>query len=145
MITYVDTSVILKLLLVEEDGADVAERLWSESDVLICVETGYVETRAALGAAHRNSRLTTPALRQAKAGFEDLWLQVAVVVVDTALIRLAGDVAESDKLRGYDAVHLAAAITGGAAVFAAADGRLLAAAQRHNLGIANPLLGYRQR
>ena len=139
MITYVETSVVLKLLVNDERGGEAAERLWLDSDFVVCAEIGYVEARAALAAAHRNARLSTRSFASAKTELEGLWTQVDVVVVNTALIRSAGDLAESDKLRGFDAVHLAAGITSGAAVFASADDRLLAAARRHGLATSNPL------
>jgi uncharacterized protein len=138
VITYVDTSVLLKLLVDDELGGDAAERLWLDSDYLVCAEIGYAEARAALAAVHRNARLSTRSYATARAELEGLWAQVDVVVVTTALIRSAGDLAESEKLRGYDAVHLAAGIASGTTVFASADDRLLAAARRHRMATSNP-------
>jgi uncharacterized protein len=137
--TYIDTSVLLKLLVDDEVGGDAAERLWVGSDHLVCAEIGYAEARAALAASHRNARLSTRSFGTAKNELEDLWSQVDVVVVTTALVRSAGNVAETDQLRGYDAVHLAAALAANAEVFAAADDRLLVAARRHGLATSNPL------
>ncbi len=139
MITYVDTSVVLELLVEDEIGGDTAERLWLESDYVVCAEIGYTEARAALAAAHRSARLNTRSHSAAKAELEGLWAQVDAVVISTALIRLAGDLAESEKLRGYDAIHLAASVASGAAVFASADDRLLAAARRRGFATSNPL------
>ena len=139
MITYVDTSVLLKLLVDDEVGGDAAERLWLDSDYLVCAEIGYVEARAALAAARRNSRLTTRSLRDAKNELEALWAQVGAVTIDTGLVRSAAELAESDKLRGYDAVHLAAALLASATVFASSDDRLLLAAQQQGLATSNPV------
>jgi predicted nucleic acid-binding protein len=55
------------------------------------------------------------------------------------LVRSAGNLAGSEGMRGYDAVHLAAAIVAGASVLATVDDRLLDAALRHGLGVSNPL------
>ena len=139
MITYVDTSVVLRLLVDDELGGDAAERLWLDSDYVVCAEIGYAEARAALVAVHRNARLSRRSYASARAELEGLWAQVDVVVVTTALIRSAGDLAESEKLRDYDAVHLAAGIASGTTVFASADDRLLAAARRHRLATSNPV------
>lgn len=139
MITYLDTSVVLKLLVADEVGGDAAERLWLESDFVVCAEIGYVEARAALAAVHRNSRLTTESYITAKQELEELWSQVDVVAVTAELVRAAGDLAERERLRGYDAVHLAASLAASSAVFASADDRLLAAAERNGLSISNPL------
>jgi uncharacterized protein len=138
VITYFDTSVVLKLLVDDELGGDAAERLWLDSDFVVCAEIGYAEARAALAAAHRNARLTTRLHTSAKAELEGLWAQVDLVVVSAALIRAAGDLAESEKLCGYDAVHLAASLASGAVVLVSADDRLLAAARRHGLATSNP-------
>lgn len=139
MITYVDTSVMLKLLIDDELGGDEAERLWSNSNFVVCAETGYAEARAALAAAHCAARLTPRSHVAAKRELEELWAQVDAVVVSTALVRAAGELAESERLRGYDAVHLAAALAAGATVFASADDRLLAAARKRGFATANPL------
>jgi uncharacterized protein len=139
VITYVDTSVLLKLLLDDEAGAEAAERLWLESEFVVCAEIGYAEARAALASARRNARLDGRALSIAKGEFETLWAQVDVVPVTTEVVLAAGDLAEVEGLRGYDAVHLAAAIAANVAVFATADDGLLAAARRRRFDVANPL------
>ena len=139
MITYLDTSVLLKLLVQDEIGGDSAEQLWMKSDFIVCAEIGYTEARAALAAAYRNARLTSRSHSLAKAELEGLWAQVDVVVITTAIVRTAGDLAEDEKLRGYDAVHLAAGLASHATLFASADDRLLIAAQRHGLATSNPL------
>lgn len=138
MITYFDTSMLMKLVIEDEPHRSGSEQLWLGSDYVLCAEIGYVEARAALAAARRHERLDTAELRTAKDEFELLWEQMSIVVVDTALVRAAGDVAEVDGLRGYDAVHLAAALGGQAAVMASADRQLVAAARRHGLGVAGP-------
>ena len=79
------------------------------------------------------------ALRTSKAQLDDAWQQITVVLVATPVVYAAGDLAESEGLRGYDAVHLAAAIAAQATVFATADLRLMEAAQRQGLGVSNPL------
>ena len=63
---------------------------------------------------------------------------MSVVVVDTELVRAAGDLAERDALRGYDAVHLAAAIAGQVTVVASADRQLVEAARLHGFAVAEP-------
>ena len=139
MITYVDTSVLLKLLVDDEVGGEAVERLWLESHYLVCAEIGYAEARAALASARRSGRLDDAALGTAKAQLGTLWDQIDVVPVTTELVRAAGDLAEVEGLRGYDAVHLAAAIAAQATVVATADIRLLEAAERRRFDVANPL------
>jgi len=109
-----------------------------DSDYVVCAEIAYVKARAAIAAAGRHERLGAAASRTAKDQLELLWEQVSIVVVDTALVRAAGDVAERDGLRGYDAVHLTAAVTGQATVLASADRQLAEAARRRGLNVAEP-------
>lgn len=137
MITYVDTSVLVKLLVVDERGADAAQRVWMSSDTIVCVEIGYVEARAALAAIQRNGRLSRRALGTAKAELDELWSQVWAVPLTADLVSAAGDLAETDSLRGYDAVHLAAAIAAKVDLVAAADGQLVQAAQRRRFAVAD--------
>ena len=139
MITYVDTSVLLKLLVDDERSTDAAQRLWLESDFVVCAEIGYAEARAALAAARRSGRLDTDGLSIAKAGLAALWAQLDLVPVTTALILVAGDLAEAEGLRGYDAVHLAAALAAQATVVATADTQLLEAARRRQIDVSNPV------
>jgi len=139
VITYIDTSVLLKSLMDDEVGASAAQRLWLDSDFVMCAEIGYAQARAALASARRGGRIDGNGLSIAKAELNTLWTQVDVVPVTTDLVLAAGDLAEADGLRGYDAFHLAAPLAGQATVVATADHELLAAAQRRRLDVSNPL------
>ena len=138
MITYFDTSALLKLLVDDEMGTANVEQLWQASTIVVCAEIGYVEARAALAAATRARRLTAAAWRAARVSLDSAWAQLEVVPVTTALVRDAAEVAESNGLRGYDAVHLAAALIIPADTFVSGDNQLCSAAASHNLHIANP-------
>lgn len=137
MITYVDTSVLLKLLVSDADGGEAAQSIWVAAGYVVCAEIGLVEARAALAAARRTGRLDPAAFEVAKAELNALWAQVDRVPVGTAIIEAAAELAETDALRGYDAVHLAAAIAAEAAVVASADAKLSAAAERHGFSVAD--------
>ncbi len=138
MITYVDTSTLIKLLI-EEVGTAEAGAIWEQPDTLVSVRIAHVEARAALAAAQRQRRITASVFRSAGAGLEVLWSQLSVVEVDEDLMRLAGDLATTHSLRGYDAVHLAAAHLVGADVFSSADRRLCDAASTAGFHVANPV------
>ena len=62
-----------------------------------------------------------------------------IVSVTDELVASAAELAELEQLRGYDAVHLAAALTVEAIVLSSADSALCAAAARRGLHVANPL------
>ena len=89
MITYVDTSTLLKLLI-DEDGSDRAERVWDAADTLASVNLIVVDARAALAAATRGARLTTQQHEQAKDHLAALPgdLHLAAVTLGCAIILL---------------------------------------------------------
>src|SRR3954454_19992607 len=138
MITYVDTFTLLKLII-EEPGSDVAAALWDDSDGLTSVSIMYADARAALGAARRAGRVTGPQHRSAVEMLDDLWSQLFVVAVDDGLVLEASKLAERHGLRGYDAVHLAAALRAGASVVSSADRALCEAARAEGFHVANPI------
>lgn len=140
MITYVDTSTLLKLV-VEETGSDVAAVIWDSADALASVGLVVVEARAALAAARRAGRLTADQHREVKREAEALIEELHLVDVGDGLIAAAADLAEVDGLRGYDAVHLAGALFIEAEILTSADGALCEAASGRGLHVANPLDG----
>jgi predicted nucleic acid-binding protein len=138
LITYVDTSSLLKLVI-EEPGSEQAGRLWDTADVLASVALVVVEARAALAAAERGARLTATQHVEAKFELNVLLDELTMVAITDDLIAQAAELADSEALRGYDAVHLAAAVTIGADVITSADTSLCAAGERRGLHVANPL------
>lgn len=142
MITYVDTSTLLKLVI-EEAGSDLAVAIWNAADDLASVRLVVVEGQAALAAAHRAGRLSDRTHRAAKRNLLVLVADLHLVEVTESLVDSAGLIAESDRLHGYDAVHLAAALATKAEVLTSADSDLCLAAQRHGLHVANPLISAR--
>lgn len=138
MITYVDTSSLLKLLI-DEDGSERAELIWDTADALASVALIVVEGRAALAAAQRGGRLSTTQHRRARDEFATLIDELTIVEVTEDLLASAANLAEVESLRGYDAVHLAAALAVEATVLCSADIDLCSAAERRGLHLANPL------
>lgn len=97
---------------------------------------GYVETRATLAAAYRAGRLGEGELRAAKDAFALRWEQLRLIRPEPTVLRLAGELAEEHGLRGYDALHLASALSVPReedVVFAAADKALREAAHAEGL------------
>lgn len=135
MIAYFDTSALVPLL-VQEVGSERANLIWGDADRIVGVRFVYAEGRAALAVASRTGRISRAALRGAVQGLEHLYEQMDMVEISDAIVRRAGALAESHSLRGYDAVHLAAAETllDEDAVLVAGDGPLCRAAA--SLGLA---------
>lgn len=137
MIVYIDTSALIKLL-VDEVGSEQVEQVWDSADVLASSVLVVVEARAALASAMRSKRLDRREHDGARTGLAMLVDQLHLIEITGRLVDRAADLAEAEALRGYDAVHLAAALTVGADVFASADVDLCRAAEQHGLHVANP-------
>ncbi len=137
MIAYFDTSSIVPLL-VEEPATDRCQEHWEAADRVVTVRLARVEAHAALAQAERSSRISSPQLRSAVTGLDDLLGQVDHVEVDDELVRTAAALAEAAGLRASDAVHLAAAlhVADRELVVVAGDRALLAAATTAGLTIA---------
>ena len=138
MITYVDTSTLIKLI-VDEEGSDRAELIWQSADSVASVSLVVVEARAALAAAVRGDRLSSEQLHDARTELAAFVDDLHLVDVTENLIESAARLAETESLRGDDAVHLASALLVDAAVLTSADRDLCEAAERQGLHTANPL------
>ena len=136
MIAYFDTSAVVPLL-VEEPGTDIALRVFLQAETVATVRMTFAEVSAALARASRLSRLTADAHDRALAGLESVWVQMDVLDVDDDLVRAAGALARDHALRGYDAVHCAAAlrVLNATTVALAGDHDLLTAWQREGLQV----------
>lgn len=138
MIAYFDTSAIVPLLI-DEPGSGHARRAWDEASRIVGVQLVYPEARAALAQARRLGRLTSAQLRTAVHALDERFPQIDVVEIDEPLAREAGALAEAHGLRGYDAVHLAAAqrVQQPDLVLVAGDRSLLAAAGAIGVTVAS--------
>ena len=137
MIAYFDTSAVVPLLIAES-GSERAASLWNNSDRVASVRLFYPETRAALAQAERLGRLTARNLRAAVDQLDALLGEMDIVEVDESLALRAGNLSEAHRLRGYDAVHLAAAerIRDPDVVLVAGDTALLEAGSAAGIAIA---------
>lgn len=128
MIGYLDTSAIVPLLVREPTSA-ACRRFWDDADAVVTCRIAHVESAAALAQAERTGRLERDQHLAARALLDGLWAELDVVEVDHPLAVEAAGAADRHALRGYDAVHWAAAarLSDPDLVAAAGDRRLLAA------------------
>ncbi|MFN8521025.1 MAG: type II toxin-antitoxin system VapC family toxin [Chloroflexota bacterium] len=134
---YLDTNALVKSLVVE-DGTDLMSEVMRSGSFLSTCRVTYPEARSALATARRASRIDDgqhAVLRRALD--EDHWPRLSVVEVTEELAQHAGDLAERHALRGFDAVHLAAAlaIAGDDMVMVTWDRRLAGAARDEGLRV----------
>jgi uncharacterized protein len=113
--------------------------LWDVADNVVAVRLIYAEARAALAQATRTGRLATADLTTAIVGLEGLYASLDLLEVDEHLVRRAGELAQHHALRGYDAIHLAAAerVRDDATVMVAGDRGLCAAAGALSMAVAD--------
>ncbi|HEY9304166.1 MAG TPA: type II toxin-antitoxin system VapC family toxin [Mycobacterium sp.] len=109
MIAYLDTSAFVPLLI-EEPTSVACRRFWDDADVVVSSRPLYVETAAALARAQRIGRLTESKRRAGRRRLDQMWSEMDVVEVDEQVVTHAADLAHRLSLRGYDAVHCAAAV-----------------------------------
>jgi uncharacterized protein len=131
---HFDTSAFMKLL-VTEMGSQTAHEAWLSARQVSASRLMYVETRAAVAAMRRAGRLSAAQAAQVKYQLSFYWQQVSVVEATPTVIEDAGDLAEDEALRGYDAVHLASALSAGIRIMACADVDLLAAARARGMKV----------
>lgn len=136
MIAYFDTSALIPLLI-EEPTSETAAVVWDTADRVASARVVYTEARAALALAHRLDRVDRATKTRAVHDLEALYDQLDRVDVDDELVRRAGALAEEQQLRGYDAIHLAAAerIADDDTVVVAGDAELCRAAQSLRLHV----------
>lgn len=138
MIGYLDTSALVKLLLRDEEDADVVRVVFAATDSTFTSRIADPEGRAALAAARRAGRLTAREHETATRDLDRVMESLGIVEVHPALARAAGDVAERFALRALDALHLASALAlgGSDTVVVTWDRALASAASAAGLGIA---------
>lgn len=130
MIGYLDTSAFVPLL-VGGPTSLACRRFWDDADDIVVCRILYVEAASALAQAARLGRIADNEFRRAMGTMDELWSEAEIVDIDEELVRVAADLAREHGLRGYDAVHCAAAATiADADLVAAAGDRALLRAWR---------------
>ncbi|MBA3792746.1 MAG: type II toxin-antitoxin system VapC family toxin [Rubrobacter sp.] len=108
MVVYLDTSALVKLY-VEEEGRDLVREAVGIAERAVTSTVAYAEARAGLARRFRERDFTEEEYRGAVGDLDDDWPAYDRLDVSETISHLAGGLAESHALRGYDAVHLASA------------------------------------
>lgn len=106
MILYLDTSALVKLFFHEAGSQNVVD-LVRKADSVITSQVAYAESCSALARRKRDERLTQGEFDTAKKQLDKVWPKMDTILVDE--IR-AGELAIKHVIRGFDAIHLAAAL-----------------------------------
>ena len=120
-----------------EPGWETIVDLWDAANGGYASFLTYVETRAALAARQRASRLGRRSFQRARLELDERWQALEIVELDELLARIAAVAAEKHSLRGADAIHLASAATLGSGVaMVTLDGSLRRASLEAGLDVA---------
>jgi predicted nucleic acid-binding protein len=135
VIAYFDTSALLPLFI-NEPSTDRCTRLWNEASRVVSVRLLYPEARASIARAERMGRVTRAQHAAAIAELDAIIAEVDHIELTADLATSAGELAHTHGLRGYDAVHLAAASTVADSDLIVVTGDADLAAAATSLGIA---------
>lgn len=144
-----DSSAVVKLYASEVGSVWVRSLVTTHSNTVYLAQVGIVEIAAALSRKVRTQELSLDEYEAA------LWLflsdvrneEYIIAPLSDEIVELSVNLTRRHPLRGYDAVHLATAITLNTALrgadlpsltFVAADAQLCIAAQREELSTENP-------
>jgi uncharacterized protein len=139
---YFDTSALLKRFTVEK-GTPLVQKLLSTDRNSATATITYAEVYGALSRKSREKQLTTTQYHLACRQFEEDWSGYVRMELRENVLRTARRLIQKYPLRGFDAIHLASALTLKAdldeeMVFIASDDRLLHAAKSESLPVINP-------
>ena len=134
---YLDTSALIKRFVAER-GSPQVESLVSRWGDVATAKIAYAEVYAGLARKHREGHLPGSQYALACRQFESDWQAYVRLDLQDEILILARDLIQRHPLRGFDANHLASALSlktalGEDVTFAAADERLLRAARAERL------------
>jgi predicted nucleic acid-binding protein len=109
MILYLDSSALVKCYIDERGTSDVLDAMGRAELVGTCFVT-RAEVSAGLAKATRLGVVTEDIGRASLDTFRKEWTSLVRVEVTASLVAQADELAWRNHLRGYDAVHLAAAL-----------------------------------
>ena len=135
---YLDASALVKLY-VEEAGRTAVLAALGEAEIIGTAMIAYVEARAAFARRHREGALARSGYLRCIRDLDLDWPRYLRFELNEALIFTAARLAERHRLRAYDAVHMASALSMRDrltdVIFACWDRELTAAARRAGLAV----------
>ncbi|MCD6290362.1 MAG: type II toxin-antitoxin system VapC family toxin [Anaerolineae bacterium] len=109
MIVYADTSALVKLF-VREEGTEETREMLQDAQIMGTGLLTRVELVAALARGARRGYLSVNEAEEARRRLQEAWESWVRIAMDDTVVSRAEEVAWTWGLRGYDAVHLAAAL-----------------------------------
>ncbi len=139
---YLDTSALVKRF-VEEAGSERIDALVARGEPVATARVTAAEAHAAFARRWRERSISERDFLRLRRDFDRDWPAWLRLDVTEAVIRRVRDLVRRHPLRGYDAVHLSAALELASeipvpVVFITADARLRAAAHAERLAVVDP-------
>lgn len=136
---YIDTSALIKLFI-QEAYSDEVRRCVESADIIATALLTRAETPAGLNRLARMNILEQKQCETALANFRNEWQTYHRIPITEQIVERAGLLTSQYSLRGYDAVHLACALTwsellGAPVTVATFDRELRAAAQKSGFNV----------
>lgn len=138
---HLDTSALIKRFVAEK-GSALVQAVVIRNGPIAAAKIAYVEVYAGLSRKHREGHLSDRMYALSCRQFESDWHAYVRVEMGDEILLMARDLIQRYPLRGFDAIHLASALSLRSALaeeitFAAADDRLLRAARAEHLQVLN--------
>ena len=128
-------------LYVREDGSDEMKASFDRARVVATSQVAYPEACAAFAKKHMQGDFTDELYRAVINNLQQDWGAYFALDVSWAVAKLAGELAGQHRLRGFDAIHLASAVTiktrlRSTVTFCSSDRKLEDAAHAESLHVA---------
>lgn len=107
---YLDTSALVKLY-VEEEGSSMIRSAVDQAGLVATSAIAYIEARVAFARRRHEGAVSAGDYRRVIRDLDADWSRYLIVEVTNSLIREGARLVEAHRLRAYDAVHLASAVT----------------------------------
>ena len=142
---YLDSSVWVKRYLTES-GSDWIRKLFERKEPCACSLLGYTEVSAAIARQQGVRQISPDRQNILRRDLLADWNEMLHIPLEPNVIQMAVDFAWEHRLRGADAVHLAAlhwlneslAARSVSLVLATSDQELITAAESRHLAVINP-------
>lgn len=137
MILYLDTSALVKKYFKEKNSSEVITA-WKSALGITTSAVSYAELLAAVYRKASETRVKKSIIESVVGIFQEDWSSFIITAVDNRLNETIHKVIAKHALRGFDAIHLASALTIGSSgadnfVFACYDEKLRHAAHAEGL------------
>ena len=106
---YLDTSALVKLYI-DEDGSDIVNDRTDRATIVSTSRIAYAEALSAFVRCKDEKVVSKKDYDKCIACFKFDWEMYFVIEVSEKVIKIAGDLIENHRIRGFDSIHLASAM-----------------------------------